>query len=133
MPASDVRIPFPLTRLNPVYPGQVGGVPGVSTDTGLRTHPTGKVIYVDPNFPGVSDNRDGTDPTDPLQTVAAALTKCQPHRGDVILLAMNDSWMYASGAEYATPIQEAVEVTVPGVRIVGAAYDCHNHFCAEFP
>ena len=119
MPASNVRLPFPLTRLNPFYPGQIG-VPGAWTDTGLRTHPTGTVFYVDPNYPGASDDRDGTDPTAPLLTVAAALTKCSAYQGDIIMLTANAGWEYAEGVNYPTVISEAVEVTVPGVSIVGA-------------
>ncbi|MCJ7555938.1 MAG: hypothetical protein MUP90_03365, partial [Gammaproteobacteria bacterium] len=83
MPSSNVRWPLPLNRLNPWYPGQMG-VEGGWTETGLRQHCTGAIFYVDPNYPGVNDQRDGTDPTDPLATVAAALTKCQAYRGDTI-------------------------------------------------
>ena len=79
-------------------------------------HCTGEVFYVDPNFPGVSDQRDGTSPTDPLATVATALTKVQPQRGDVIVVMMNDYWYYSPGGQgvstdYVTPITE--EITIP--------------------
>lgn len=81
MPLQPVNAdPRPLTRLNPWYPGQMG-VPGAWTDTGVRTHPTGTVFYVDPNYPGASDQRDGTDPTDPLATIAAAVSKCEAYPG----------------------------------------------------
>jgi hypothetical protein len=102
------------------------GVPGTDHDRGERMHCTGEVFYVDPNFPGVSDQRDGTSPTDPLETVATALTKVQPQRGDTIVVMANDYWYYAAGGQgvstdYVTPISE--EVTIPytaaGVRIVG--------------
>jgi len=122
MPGSHVRTPFPLIRQQPWYPGQAGGVPGTDTDTGLRTHPTGKVLYVDPNYPGASDNRDGTDPTDPLLTVAAALALCRDYHGDVIQIGSNDAWKYGGGAaDYGTVISEAVTVTVQGVTIRGLA------------
>ncbi|HUX76682.1 MAG TPA: hypothetical protein VMY40_08600, partial [Anaerolineae bacterium] len=119
MPSADVRWPMPLTRLNPFYPGQMG-VAGTDTETGLRMNCTGTVFYVDPNYPGVSDARDGTNPTDPLLTVAAALTHCQPYRGDVIAVMANALWVHADHTlGYATPIREEVIVTVPGVSIVG--------------
>ena len=92
MPSADVRWPIPLWRQHPWYPGQLGGVPGVDTETGLRAHSTGAVFYVDPNYPGVSDARDGTNPTNPLATVAQALTLCQAYRGDTIAVMANDSW-----------------------------------------
>ena len=120
MPSADVRWPIPLWRQHPWYPGQLGGVPGVDTETGLRAHSTGAVFYVDPNYPGVSDARDGTNPTNPLATVAQALTLCQAYRGDTIAVMANDSWEHGGhGQGYTLPIQESVEITVPGVRIVG--------------
>ena len=121
MPATNVRWPTPLTRLNPWYPGQMG-VPGTDNETGLRLNSTGAIFYVDPNYPGVSDLRDGTNPTNPLQTVEAALTKCEPYRGDVIAVMHNGMWTYGPPLEdNVLPVQEAVTVDVPGVRIVGIA------------
>lgn len=121
MPSSRVRWPLPLNRLNPWYPGQMG-VEGGWTETGLRQHCTGAIFYVDPNFPGASDQRDGTDPTDPLLTVAAALTKCQAYRGDTIAVMANNDWYYGNSADgYTTVIAEEVTVSVPGVRIVGVS------------
>ena len=126
MPSSDVRWPVPLTRLNPWYPGMMG-VPGTDNETGLRDHCTGAVFYVDPNFPGANDNRDGTNPTNPLATVAKAITLCQPHRGDVIVVMDNSSWTYAQGgqgiatAQYTTTLSEEVTLDVAGVRLVGLA------------
>ncbi len=101
------------------------GVPGTDDNRGARLHPTGQVFYVDPNFPGASDARDGFEPTDPLLTVAAALSRCQPHRGDTIMVGANSAWYYAqggsgiAGAQYTTNIAEEVEITVAGVRLVG--------------
>jgi len=118
---------LPLTRLNPWYPGQMG-VPGTDNETGLRHSPTGTVFYVDPNYPGASDQRDGTNPTDPLLTIAAAITKCQPFRGDVIVVAHNSNWQYAAGglgiagAQYATGISEEVTLDVDNVRLIGMSY-----------
>lgn len=120
MPATNVQWPVPLQRLNPWYPGQFG-VPGTDSDTGLRTNYEGTVFYVDPNATGVSDSRDGTDPTEPLQTVAAALTKCQAYRGDVIAVMANGRWQYGEHQYRQTAIVEEVTVDVPGVRIVGLA------------
>jgi len=100
----------------------LGGVPGVSTETGLRTDTNGTIFYVDPNAVGVSDLRDGTDPNEPLQTVAAALTHCGAYQNDVIVVAMNSAWIHGNTAVgRATRVSEEVTVTVPGVKIVGLA------------
>jgi hypothetical protein len=121
MPAPNVNWPTPLTRFPTLWPGQMG-VPGTDHDRGERMHCTGEVFYVDPNFPGVSDLRDGTSPTDPLATVGAALTKCEPYRGDVIAVMHSGYWTYGDPTEdNFIPVQEAVTVSVPGVRIVGVA------------
>lgn len=120
MPSANVRWAVPLVRQNPWFPGQMG-VPGTDTETGLRLNTLGTIFYVDPNYPGASDARDGTNPTDPLLTVAAALTKCQPYCGDVIAVMANGDWQYSGHVGRQTTIQEAVTVNVPGVRIVGVA------------
>jgi len=128
MPATNVNWGPPLLRLNPWFPGQAGGVPGTDSETGIRLSATGAIFYVDPNYPGASDQRDGTNPTAPLLTIATALTKVQPQRGDIILVGSNDYWYYAPGGtgistDYVTPISE--EITIPytasGVRIIGAS------------
>jgi len=115
----NVGYPVPLTRLNPWYPGQMG-VPGGWTETGLRTHCTGAIFYVDPNYPGVSDGRDGTDPNDPLQTVQAAIDRCVSYHGDVIVVMHNARHEYASPAEgYRTALSESVTLDKAGVRLIG--------------
>jgi len=120
MPASNVQWPLPLTRFPTLWPGQPG-VPGTDHDRGERMHCTGEIFYVDPNYPGATDLRDGTSPTDPLATVTAALTKCQPYRGDVIAVMASNYWYVGADPTegYTTPITEDVIVEVPGVRIVG--------------
>lgn len=127
MPSANVRWPGPLIRLPPWMPGQTGGVEGTGNETGLRLHTTGTIFWVDPNYPGVWDaagnavNRDGTEPTSPCATIALALSKCQPYRGDVVAVMANGFWTDApkGAANYPLPITETVEVTVHGVRIVG--------------
>ena len=124
MSGANVAWPLPMTQWPTLWASQMG-VPGTDDNMGARLHPTGQVFYVDPNFPGASDARDGFEPTDPLLTVATALTKCQPHRGDVIMVGASSAWFYAeggsgiAGAQYTTGIAEEVEITVAGVRIVG--------------
>lgn len=119
---TNVSSPLPpLIRFPTLLPGQYG-VPGTGHTTGLRTDVGGVVFYVDPNAVGVSDGRDGTDPDEPLQTVAAALTKCRPYMNDVVAVMSNNSWQYGNPVDgRATGIAESVIVTVPGVRIVGVA------------
>lgn len=119
MPATNVNWPVPLTRFQTLFPGQFG-VPGTDAETGLRLNSEGCIFWVDPNHVDANDGRDGTNPTAPLRTVAAALTKCEAYRGDVIAVMHNGFWTYGDPSEsHIAPISEAVTVNVPGVRIVG--------------
>ena len=119
MPGTNVSWPIPLWRQRIFYPGQFG-VPGTDSEEGIRTDSHGTVFYVDPNATGVSDQRDGTDPRHPLQTVATAITKCQPYHGDVIAVMANNSWQYGDTTDgRTTAIVEEVTLNVPGVRLVG--------------
>lgn len=118
MSSANVAWPIPLVRFPTLFPGQMG-VPGTDNTRGLRTDVGGIVIYVDPNAVGVSDQRDGTDPEAPLATVEQALTLVQPYRGDTIAVMANGAWQYAAGVNRATAVAEEVEITVPGVRLVG--------------
>lgn len=117
MPASDIHanLPYPLTRLNPWFPGQYG-VPYTDADTGLRTDPVGTVFYVDPNHTDPNDNRDGTDPNAPLLTIQAAVTRCESYHNDVIHVGPNNP----NGTVHATPIAESVTLNKAGVRLVGS-------------
>ena len=121
MPSANVRLPLPLVRQHPWYPGQVGGVPGADAETGLRTHCTGTVFYVDPNYSGANTLRDGTNPTAPLSTITAALANCGDYQGDVVLVMQNDAWQYSPNASYTTAIVEDVTCTKHGVAIIGAS------------
>jgi len=96
------------------------GVPGTDSETGLRLNTEGCIFWVDPNHVDANDQRDGTNPTAPLRTVATALTKCEAYRGDTIAVMHNGFWTYGNMASaHVVPIAEAVTVNVPGVRIVG--------------
>lgn len=117
MPGANVNWPVPLVRLNPWFPGQFG-VPGTDNTTGLRLSCTGKILYVDPNFPGTSDQRDGTDPTSPLTTIQAAVDMTTDYAGDVIVVMQNPVWQYAA-VSASTPIAEEVTLDKAGVRLVG--------------
>ena len=119
MPGSNVLWGPPVVRLNPWYPSGQMGVPGASNSTGERLHCTGKIFYVDPNYPGTSDQRDGTDPTCPLTTIAAAIAMTTDYAGDVIVVMQNADWQYAGGTVYTTGVNETVTLDRAGVRIVG--------------
>jgi hypothetical protein len=117
--ASNVPWSAPLTRLRPWYPGQYG-VPGAEHTRGLRLDTNGIVLWVDPNHTDANDNRDGTEPTSPLATVDAALSRCRAYRGDVIVVAPNSQWTYAdTSVGRATAIVEEIIIDVPGVRLIG--------------
>lgn len=121
MTGDGVNWNSPLVRLPQWFPGQMG-VPGTDSEEGLRQSTEGAIFYVDPNYPGASDQRDGTNPRDPLRTVAAALTKCEPYRGDTIAVMQSNAWLYTNAADgRRIAIAEEVVVDVPGVRIVGVS------------
>lgn len=65
---------FPLVRLPPWYPGQMG-VRGSDVPLGVRVDPQAIVLYVDDEHGLASDNNDGTNPDAPMATVQAAVTK----------------------------------------------------------
>ena len=122
MAGGRVKLPLPLIRQRPWYPGQVGGIEGVDAEAGLRTSCEGSVFYVDPNHTDANDLRDGTNPTAPLATVARAIALCQDYRGDVILVMPNDASPYGGTVTgRITPVTESVTVNVAGIRIVGTA------------
>jgi hypothetical protein len=79
---------------------------------------------VDPNHPAASDQYTGLSASAPVRTVGRALAQCEPYSGDAILVMHNGGWTYASGVSGRDdPIQEAVIVTVPGIRILGVTPD----------
>ena len=64
---------YPVTRLNPFYPGQLG-VAGSDNSLGIRVQPQGTVWYVDASHPNANDANDGTNPDGPLATIQRAIT-----------------------------------------------------------
>ena len=121
MPATRVESVWPVTRTPTITPPQFG-VSGTGRTTGLRNSTEAQVFFVNPNFPGAVDTRDGTEPTAPFATVAAALAACQDFRGDIIVVSPNDAWQYGPlTTTQNTAILESVTVTVHGVSIIGAA------------
>lgn len=124
MPSSNVRVPPPLTRFRTMFPEQFG-VLGAGANEGFRHDTMGRIFYVDPNYSGASTTADGTEIT-PTSTVAAALARCTDWANDVVMVMHNDNWDYGpalsiGATDRAICINESVEVTVHGVRIVGVA------------
>lgn len=109
---NDVIWPVTLVRAKPWY------LHGFDE---LHTSAAGDVIYVDPNNTRASDtaDNDGSDPEYPLATVARALALARPYMNDTIAVMGNGAWQYAAGVNRALPVSEEVEITVPGVRLVG--------------
>ena len=120
-----VNWPTPLVREPSFYAGQLG-VRGSDAPLGLRQSVEGNIYFVDPNYPGATTTADGTLPTNPLSTVAAAMTRVQPYHGDVIAVMASNAWgnTYGYGRladGMLLPIAENAIIDVPGVRIVGVA------------
>lgn len=68
------EISRPLTRIPELFPGQFG-VHGSDVQRGVRTAPTGIVLYVDKNHADAADAHDGTDPEHPMLTIQGAVNK----------------------------------------------------------
>ena len=62
----------PMTRMAPWYPGQIG-VSGSDVERGLRVASRGITMYVDPGHNNATAVGDGTNPEQPLSTLAAAI------------------------------------------------------------
>ena len=101
---------LPLTRLTPWYPGQMG-VPGSDNSLGLRTAPQGNVYYVDNTHLNATAVADGTDPNNPLTTIALAIAKCTANHHDQIVVGSNHAETITTAA--------AINCSIAGVRIVG--------------
>ena len=65
---------LPQVRQAPWYPGQMG-VPGSDVPRGLRSQSNGVVFYVSADHPNATATADGTDPENPLSTIAAAMAR----------------------------------------------------------
>lgn len=85
---------LPLIRLQPFYPGQMG-VDGSDTPRGLRSQSAGIVLFVDNGHPNANAVNDGTDPENPVSTIAAAMARLvvwhalssTPAEGSVIVIS----------------------------------------------
>jgi len=65
---------LPQVRQAPWYSGQMG-VPGSDVPRGLRSQANGVVFYVSADHPNATTTADGTDPENPLSTIAAAMAR----------------------------------------------------------
>ena len=65
---------LPQIRQAPWYPGQMG-VSGSDVQRGLRWAPQGIVLYVDDEHNNATADADGTDPENPLTTIALAVAR----------------------------------------------------------
>lgn len=87
---------IPQVRLQPWYPGQFG-VPGSDVPRGLRWRSAGVVFYVDTNHPNASDDADGTDPENPLETITTALIRLASFHAEASIQAVNSVIVIAPG------------------------------------
>jgi len=115
---------LPQIRLQPFYPGQMG-VSGSDVPRGVRWAPTAIVLYVDENHPGASADADGTDPENPLTTVALAVTRL------IAFATSTSSSLYGSAIVIGAGATIAESVIVPptaprGVSIIGAGGSRHR-------
>ena len=87
---------LPLIRAQPWYPGQPG-VAGSDVSRGLRTSPAGVVFYVDSSHPNATAVADGTDPNNPLTTIAAAFARLVTFHALTSIQAENSFIVVAPG------------------------------------
>ena len=115
---------LPQIRQAPLYPGQFG-VSGSDVQRGLRSAPTGIVLYVDENHPGTHSTGDGTNPEEPLDSIQTAITKLTN-----FATAMNVS-LEGSVIVVANEATIAETVTIPptaptNCTILGAGSTAHQ-------
>ena len=115
---------LPQIRLQPWYSGQMG-VSGSDVPRGIRWAPTAIVLYVDNSHPGASVDADGTDPENPLTTVAQAVTNL------IAFATATSSNLYGSAIVIGAGATVAETVVVPataprGVSIIGAGGSRHR-------
>ena len=115
---------LPQIRQAPLYPGQFG-VSGSDVQRGLRSAPTGIVLYVDENHPGTHSTGDGTNPEEPLDSIQTAITKLTN-----FATAMNVS-LEGSVIVVANEATIAETVTIPATAptnctILGAGSTAHQ-------
>ena len=79
------NFPFPMIRMNPWFPGQMG-VPGSDVPRGLLTVSRRKVFHVNDGHPNASDANDGTNPEAPKATIQSAVDSPWLEAGDVIVV-----------------------------------------------
>jgi len=87
---------LPQIRLQPWYQGQMG-VPGSDVPRGLRERSSGVVFYVDGNHPNATATADGTDPENPLLTIAAAVARLATFHAEASISAENSVIVIAPG------------------------------------
>ena len=109
---------LPQIRLQPWYPGQMG-VSGSDVPRGARWSPTSIVLYVDENHPGATADADGTDPENPLTTIALAITRLIAFATATSSSLVGSYIVVGAGATIAETV--VVPPTAPiGVTIMGA-------------
>lgn len=101
---------LPQQRLQPWYPGQMG-VPGSDVPRGLRWRSSGVVFYVDTNHPNATTTADGTDPENPISTIAAAFTRLAAFHAENSIAAVGSVIVIAPGT-YAESVTVA-QTTYP--------------------
>lgn len=114
---------YPLIRQSPFYPGQLG-VRGSDVQRGMRWEPTAIVMYVDPDNNNATDQADGTDPENPMETIQAAVTKLTAHQTNMAV-SLSGSIIVLGGMAYTET------VTIPAAApdycsIVGGSASYHR-------
>ena len=117
----------PLVRVPPVYPGQFG-IAGSDNSLGLRTQPTGVVLYVDSGHANANDSHDGTNPDDPKATIQSAVNSAFLVEGSIIYVQpgtyAETVTIAATRPDHCAIIGTALGNRVPGWSSAAAATAC---------
>lgn len=110
---------LPQLHLGPWFQGQLG-VPGSAVPRGIRTAPSGIVLYVAKDHPNATTTADGLNPEYPLSTITAAMARLVAFHAESSISAANSVIVVAPGI-YTDNIVIANATYPEDCTIVGAS------------
>ena len=99
-------MPIRFRNLSPALQAQM-----ILANYGMMISPNANIFYVDSGHAAASASGPGTNPKSPLSTIDAAVGKCDPDNGDMIIVMPGHAEVVASAG--------ALDLDVAGITIIG--------------